>query len=182
MQTTGIVRRIDDLGRVVIPKEIRKTLRIREGDPLEIYTNKEELVFKKFSPMASLKANAKLVCEELSRFCNRDCFILDTDGVICVSNSKYKDIIGVIMSDEMSKILNNRRNYIISSTEDGKSIKIYKGDENEYENQMVIPILSNGDLFGGVVLFDKQRDKRFNSLDEKMVMFGASLLSSQFEL
>ncbi len=182
MQTTGIVRRIDDLGRVVIPKEIRKTLRIREGDPLEIYTNKEELVFKKFSPMASLKANAQLVCEELSRFSGRDCFILDGDGIICVSNSKYKEIIGVIMSDEMSKILNNRRNFIVSSGEDGKSIKIYKGDENEYENQMIIPILSNGDLFGGIVLFDKQRDKRFNSLDEKMVMFGASLLSAQFDL
>ena len=182
MQTTGIVRRIDDLGRVVIPKEIRKTLRIREGDPLEIYTNKEELVFKKFSPMASLKANAMLISEELSRFTNRECFILDTDSVICVSSSKYKEIVGVIMSDEMNKILNNRRNYIISSAENGNTVKIYKGDENEYENQMIIPILSNGDLFGGIVLFDKERENRFNSLDEKMGMFGASLLSAQFEV
>ncbi len=182
MQTTGIVRRIDDLGRVVIPKEIRKTLRIKEGDPLEIYTNKEELVFKKFSPMTSISANASLVAGELSRFSGRDCFVLDTDSVISVSDSKNKGIIGAIMSDQMSKIINNRRNFIACNGENVHPVKIYKGDENEYENQMVIPIISSGDLFGAIVLIDKDKSKRFSSYDEKMAMLGASLLSSQFEI
>ncbi len=182
MVTTGIVRRIDDLGRVVIPKEIRKTLRIKEGDPLEIYTNKEELIFKKFSPMASLKANASLVAGELNRFLERDCVILDTDNVICVSDSKNKAIIGAIMSDQMSKIINSRRNYIASSSDGGIFVKIYKGDENMYENQMIVPILSGGDLFGAIVVFDKDRSKRFTSADEKMVMLGAKILSAQFEI
>ncbi len=182
MQTTGIVRRIDDLGRVVIPKEIRKTLRIKEGDPLEIYTNKEELVFRKFSPMASLRANALLVAGELSRFSGRECVVLDTDSVICVSDSKNKGIIGAIMSDQMSKIISNRRNFIASTGDGSFPVKIYKGDENEYENQMVVPILSGGDLFGAIVVYDKEKGKRFSSNDEKLVMLCASFLSAQFEL
>lgn len=182
MQSTGIVRRIDDLGRVVIPKEIRKTLRIKEGDPLEIYTNKEELVFKKFSPIATLSLGAKQIVEELSLALNRPCVICDTDKVLCVSKCKNKVYLDALISKDVQKILNDRKTFISNEMDGEKPIKIYIGDENEYANQLIVPIVSNGDCFGAVIVFDFEKDNRFNSSDEKLVKFSASFLSCQFEI
>ena len=181
MKATGVVRRIDDLGRVVIPKEIRKTLRIKEGDPLEIFTNREELVFKKFSPMASSISGVKQITDKLSQILGRESFVFDTDKIICVSDSKNKEIIGVIMSDEMSKKLRERKTFILSNGDGVDTIKLYRGDENQYENQIIIPILSNGDLLGGIVVYDKDRVKRFTDIDEKILSLASSFISTQFE-
>ena len=181
MHTTGIVRRIDDLGRVVIPKEIRKTLRIKEGDPLEIFTNREELVFKKFSPMASSLSGIKQIIGKISQILGRECVAFDTDKLICVSDSKYKEIIGLIMSDEMSKKLRERKTFILSNGDGENTIRLYRGDENQYENQIIIPILSNGDLLGGIVVYDKDRVRRFTDMDEKILSLASSFISTQFE-
>ena len=181
MNTTGIVRRIDDLGRVVIPKEIRKTLRIKEGDPLEIFTNREELIFKKYSPMLSSLSGIKEISSKLSGVLGRENIIFDTDKVICVSDSKNKEIIGAIMSDEMGKKIAERRTLTLSLGDGLKPIKLFRGDDNLYENQMVVPILSNGDLLGAIVVYDFNKEDRFNSFDEKIISLTSSFLSTQFE-
>ena len=181
MHTTGIVRRIDDLGRVVIPKEIRKTLRIKEGDPLEIFTNREELVFKKFSPMTTSLSGVKQIASKLSQMLGRENIVVDTDKVICVSDSKNKEIIGAIMSDEMLKKLYERRTFILSNGDGVNTIKLFRGDDFEYENQLIMPILSNGDLLGGIVVYDNEKVKRFNAMDEKIISLASSFLSTQFE-
>lgn len=182
MKTTGIVRRIDELGRVVIPKEIRKTLRIREGDSLEFLTNEEELILKKFSSISSLKSNLMQICSQIAAHLERDCLILDTDSIVCVSSGKNKAILGAIMSDKMQKIISNRKVFIANNSDGVKTVKIYREDLNNYENQIAVPIISNGDCFGAIVVYDFNKDKRFTSMDEKLVKLSASFLAMQFDV
>ena len=88
MKATGIVRRIDDLGRVVIPKEIRRTLRIREGDPLEIFTDREgEIILKKYSPIGELGTFAKQYAESLAQTTGCLVCVTDTDQVIAAAGT-----------------------------------------------------------------------------------------------
>ena len=114
MQDTGIVRRIDDLGRVVIPKEIRKTLRLKEGDPLEIFTNKDELVFKKFSPMASIENYASTVADGINELTEKSCIIVDNEKVIYVSGGKFKDLKSKKISADMEQTMKNRKSVVVS--------------------------------------------------------------------
>ena len=90
MKATGIVRRIDDLGRIVIPKEIRRTLRIKEGDPLEIFTDRQgEVIFKKYSPISELQSFAAEYAETLQRTSSMPVFICDRDEIIAVSGASH---------------------------------------------------------------------------------------------
>ena len=107
MQETGIVRRIDELGRVVIPKEMRKTLRIREGDPLEIYTEKDNLVFKKYSPIISITDYAKIVADGIEDLTQKTCIITDTDNVIYISKTQLSAILTVDCNSSKLKCFNN---------------------------------------------------------------------------
>ena len=93
MKATGIVRRIDDLGRVVIPKEIRRTLRIREGDPLEIYTERDgEVIFKKYSPMGDLTELAAQICESIVKNTGHIAAVSDRDSIIAVAGASKRDL------------------------------------------------------------------------------------------
>ena len=106
MKATGIVRRIDDLGRVVIPKEIRRTLRIREGDPLEIFTDREgEVILKKYSPIGELGTLAKIYAESLAQTLGCTVCITDTDQVVAVSGSGKKDLQDQFIGKEMGQLL-----------------------------------------------------------------------------
>ena len=181
MQDTGIVRRIDELGRVVIPKEIRRTLRIREGDPLEIYTNKDELVFKKYSPIVSINSYAEVVAEGLSELTEKICLITDTDAVVYVSGTKGKDLIGKDISSDMEKTLKDRKSVVLNKSDSGRIISPIRGDDMEAENQIIVPIVSGGDCYGSVVMIDREKSNRFSSTDVKLVRLGATFLSRQFE-
>ena len=109
MKATGIVRRIDDLGRVVIPKEIRRTLRIRDGDPLEIYTEKDgEVIFKKYSPMGELSDFAGQMCETLSKATGLPAAICDRDTVIAVCGVNRREIYGKSVSAELEAVMEGR--------------------------------------------------------------------------
>ena len=109
MKATGIVRRIDDLGRVVIPKEIRRTLRIREGDPLEIFTDREgEVILKKYSPIGELGTLAKMYAESLAQTLDCTGCITDTDQVVAVSGSGKKDLQDQFIGKEMENVLKER--------------------------------------------------------------------------
>ena len=179
MQDTGMVRRIDELGRVVIPKEIRKTLRIKEGDPLEIYTDKEELVLKKYSPMASLGDFSPSVAEGIEKITDNSCIITDTDKVLFVSG-KDKSLEGKNLSDKMNGIMKERKSVLISCGDGGEAVKITDSDKGA-ENQIIVPIVSNGDCYGTVVVFDNDKTRRFNSGDVKFARLCAFVLSKQFE-
>ena len=112
MKATGIVRRIDDLGRVVIPKEIRRTMRIREGDPLEIFTDRDgEVIFKKYSPIGELNAFAAQYAETLYRTCDLLVVICDRDSVISSAGVSKKEYADKSLSDELERIIEGRSLY-----------------------------------------------------------------------
>ncbi len=181
MTTTGIIRRIDELGRIVIPKEIRKSLRIKEGDPLEIYTNKEELIFRKYSPVVTLGTFMESVADGIGELTEKTCIITDTDEVLYVTGRKYSDIKGKKISQELEDALRERKSILSDKSEGGRIIPIVKENELSLENQVVVPIVNCGDCFGSLVLFDSDRESKFSSDDVKLVQLGALFLSKQFE-
>ena len=181
MQDTGIIRRIDELGRVVIPKELRKKLRIREGDPLEIYTNKNEMVLKKYSPVMAILEHAKVVAEGLYAVTGKVCIITDTNSVIAVSSLKYADLVGKDITVGIEKVIKERKTVSLCIEEGKALIPVVKDTETDFACQMITPILANGDGYGTVILFDKNSSYRFTKDDEKLVKLGTSFLSKQFE-
>lgn len=181
MQETGIVRRIDELGRVVIPKEMRKTLRIKEGDPLEIYTDKENLVFRKYSPISTINDFAKIVADGIEELTEKVCMITDNDAILYLSNGKMKDVIGKNITDQLVGVLNDRKSVVVARTDGGTIIPVFDGQDFQIENQIIVPIISAGDCFGSCILFDKDKSSRFSSSDVKLVQLGASFLSKQFD-
>ena len=148
MKATGIVRRIDDLGRVVIPKEIRRTLRIREGDPLEIYTERDgEVIFKKYSPMGDLTEFAVQICEALNKTTDGVALVCDRDSVIAVSGAPKREFLDKRLSGELEALLEARKLY---RYEGGAEKPVTEGDE-KYRVAVAAPILAEGDLLGCVV-------------------------------
>ena len=128
MKATGIVRRIDDLGRVVIPKEIRRTMRIREGDPLEIYTSREgEVIFKKYSLLGGVEDFAGQLCETMSRSTGCICAVTDRDTVISVAGGGKRELLGKRITDQLEQIMENRRIYQYT----GESAPIPVSDSND---------------------------------------------------
>jgi AbrB family transcriptional regulator (stage V sporulation protein T) len=124
VKATGIVRRIDDLGRVVIPKEIRRTLRIREGDPLEIFTDREgEVILKKYSPIGELSDFAAQYAESLHKTSGHITCISDRDTIIAVSGASKKEFLEKSLSPEIEKVMEEKTTFIVKTPEE-KSISI----------------------------------------------------------
>ncbi len=147
MKATGIVRRIDDLGRVVIPKEIRRTMRIREGDPLEIYTDRDgEVIFKKYSPVGEMLEEAQGYCETLNKSCGIVVAVCDRDRIIACAGIPKKNILEQKIPSEAEKLLEERKLHCYASGD----AKIPVGPEGWYLSSLM-PILSEGDLIGGVL-------------------------------
>ena len=148
MKATGVVRRIDDLGRIVIPKEIRRTLRIKEGDPLEIFTDKEgEVILKKYSPIGELSEFATGYAETLSKTTGHIACITDKDSVIAVSGGSKKEFLEQSLSSELEKVLENKEVY--TSKENNEiALPITQNDNKErrYNSQVIYPIISDGDV------------------------------------
>ena len=181
MKATGIVRRIDDLGRVVIPKEIRRTLRIREGDPLEIFTDREgEIILKKYSPIGELSTFAKQYAESLSQTMGCLVCVCDMDQVIAASGSGKKELQDRMISRQMEKIL-GERNSLLAAAGDKKYTPVVKDQEEEYAYEVISPILCEGDVIGGVILLTKEGRKKFSELEQKMASCAAAFLGRQME-
>ena len=150
MKATGIVRRIDDLGRVVIPKEIRRTMRIREGDPLEIYTSRDgEVIFKKYSLLGGMEDFAAQLCETMSRSTGSICAVTDRDTEIAVAGGGKRELMGKRITPELEQIMENRRIY--QYTGEGAAIPVSDSTE-KLVTSVAAPILAEGDLLG-MVLF-----------------------------
>jgi AbrB family transcriptional regulator (stage V sporulation protein T) len=181
MQETGMVRRIDELGRVVIPKEMRRTLRIREGDPLEIYTDKEQLIFKKYSPVSTINTYAEAVADGIEELTEKVCIVTDNDAVVYVSKGKMKDTIGNKITKDLENILKERKSIAVSRIDGGTILPLIDGVDLESENQIVVPIISGGDCYGSLIVFDKDKSSRFSSNDVKFVRLGATFLSKQLD-
>ncbi|MDD6312119.1 MAG: stage V sporulation T C-terminal domain-containing protein [Firmicutes bacterium] len=174
MKATGIVRRIDDLGRIVIPKEIRRTMRIREGDPLEIYTGLDgELVFKKYSMIGELSEFAGEYCEALNKCGGLKAVIFDRDGVIACAGLSKKEHIGLKATPEIEALFEKR------------SLYSYSGDErqiilhNSYIS-VLMPIIVEGDVIGAVASL-KDNDAKVTESEQKLIATAASFLAKQLE-
>lgn len=178
MKATGIVRRIDDLGRVVIPKEIRRTLRIREGDPLEIFTDREgEIILKKYSPIGELGTLAKLYAESLSQTLGCTVCVTDTDQIVAVSGSGKKELQDQFITKEFEQVLKDR-SQILAGSRDTSYIRV-TADMKEYQNEAVSPIISEGDVIGAVVLLNKDEKKGFGEVEQKVAVSAADFLGRQ---
>ena len=180
MKATGIVRRIDDLGRVVIPKEIRRTLRIREGDPLEIFTDREgEIILKKYSPIGELGAFAREYAESLAQNAGHITCIVDKDQIIAVSGGAKKDFMEKHISGELEKVINTR-NIHIATRNDTDFVPILEDDdESIYNHELITPIISEGDVLGAVVMLSD--DKKMGEVEEKLAQTASGFLGKQME-
>ena len=184
MKATGVVRRIDDLGRVVLPKEIRKTLRIKEGDPLEIFTDKEgEIILKKYSPIGELTEFATEYAETLSKTTGHIAFITDKDTIIAVSGGPKKEYLEKNVSEELEQLMEDKEIYTSRENSD-KAMPITKNEEGNKKNngQVVYPIISNGDTIGTVILLSKEANTKMNDVEKKLAQSAASFLGSQMEI
>lgn len=184
LKATGVVRRIDDLGRVVIPKEIRKTLRIKEGDPLEIFTDKEgEVILKKYSPIGELSEFATQYAETLARTTGHIACITDKDTVIAVSGGSKKEFLEQGVSPELEQVMEEKESYLSQQNND-VSIPITKNDnkERKFNSQVVYPIIADGDVIGSVILLSKEPNTKMNEVEQKVVQSAANFLGSQMEI
>lgn len=177
MKATGIVRRIDDLGRVVIPKEIRRTLRIREGDPLEIFVDRDgEVILKKYSPINELGDFAKEYAEALYDSLGNPVLICDRDAYIAVAGGSKKDYLNKNISDLVEKIM-EERNSVLQNQQ--TSVSLVDGYEEPVSAYTIGPIIANGDPIGAVIIFSK--DGSLGEVEQKSVETAASFLARQME-
>lgn len=181
MKATGIVRRIDDLGRVVVPKEIRRTLRIREGDPLEIFTDREgEIILKKYSPIGELSQFAKQYAESLAQTTGQIVAITDKDQFIAAAGPTKKDLLSKSISRELEDVINERES-VIASNNDKNFIRITNEDESEFVYQVISPIISEGDAIGSVIILTKDPKVKYGEMEIKLASTAAAFLGRQME-
>lgn len=180
MKATGIVRRIDDLGRIVIPKEIRRTLRIRESDPIEIFTGREgEVILKKYSPIGEMHTFAKQYAESLCQVSGHIALIADRDQVIAVSGG-MKTVLGKELSRDLEEKMNNREAVVASKGEKG-FIPITGEDREEILHEAMTPIICEGDVIGAVILVSTAEKGKMGEAEQKMIQSAAGFLGRQME-
>lgn len=178
MKATGIVRRIDDLGRVVIPKEIRRSFRIKEGDPLEIYTDAEgEVIFKKYSPIGELSNFANQYAEVLHKSGGLPIAIMDNDHVIACSGLSKREVLERRVTKNLEELMENRKIHI--STDEVPSMDAIEGfDRNA---NIVYPIIYGGDVSGAVAMIEDEKHTLPSETDIKLVQVAAAFLGKQME-
>lgn len=181
MKATGIVRRIDDLGRVVIPKEIRRTLRIRESDPLEIFTDREgEIILKKYSPIGELGSFAKEYAEALASASGHSVCITDRDQVIAAAGGIRKETIGTPVTGQLEEIMNEREN-VLTDQQSRIHVKITNEDMDHLYPQVISPILCEGDVIGSVILRSKDNSRKMGETEQVLAKCAAGFMGRQME-
>lgn len=181
MKATGIVRRIDDLGRVVVPKEIRRTLRIREGDPLEIFTDREgEIILKKYSPIGELGTFAKQYADSLAQTTGHIIVISDKDQFVAAAGSMKRELLSKPISPELEEAINERES-IMAAREDKNFVKITAEEDNDFTYQVIWPIIAEGDAIGSVIMLTKEAKAKFGDVENKLASTAAYFLGRQME-
>lgn len=187
MKATGIVRRIDDLGRVVIPKEIRRTLRIREGDPLEIYVDRDgEVILKKYSPVSELGDFAKEYCEALYEAIGNIILVADRDEIIAVAGAGKKEFLNKPVGAIMERILEERKAVLFKTPQEIKMnracpIQVEEGDGENYQfsAEVIAPIVVDGDAIGSVIICSRQNNIKMSDMEIKLAETAAGFLAKQ---
>jgi AbrB family transcriptional regulator (stage V sporulation protein T) len=184
MKATGIVRRIDDLGRVVIPKEIRRTLRIRDGDPLEIYVDHEgEVILKKYSPISELGDFAKEYAESLNETLGHIAMIADRDVIIAVAGGNKREFLSKPVGKLLEKSLQDRNTIIMNGLENvvDENLHAIQTDDREYtiKAQVIAPIITQGEPIGAVLIVSKEPGVKLGELEIKLAETAAGFLAKQ---
>ncbi|MDE7364984.1 MAG: AbrB/MazE/SpoVT family DNA-binding domain-containing protein [Ruminococcus sp.] len=179
MKATGIVRRIDDLGRVVIPKEIRRTMRIREGDPLEIYTNNEgEVIFKKYSAISEMSENAVYLAEVMYKTAGCPVVVFDKDHVTASAGLPKREFAERRVSAQLEEIMENRGQYFCP---DGATNNFYPAEGVERTAIAAVPIITAGDVSGAVAFMTSEKSTEVTDLQKSLINAGAQFLAKQIE-
>lgn len=181
MKATGIVRRIDDLGRVVVPKEIRRTLRIREGDPLEIFTDREgEIILKKYSPIGELGDFAKQYADTLAQTTGNVVCIADRDQIIAVAGGAKKEFINKNICSALEKLIHDRET-VVASVGEKSFVNITDDTGEEYQSEVICPIIAEGDSIGAVIILSKDKEEKAGETEKKLAASAAGFLGRQME-
>ena len=179
MKATGIVRRVDDLGRIVIPKEIRRTLKIREGDPLEIYTEKDGgVIFRKYSPMGELQDFASQICESIGANTGRIAAVSDRDSIIALHGAPRRELMDKPNSRELDRLMEGRKSY---RYQPGQTKLRATESSDKYHLGVAAPILSQGDLMGCVMLLMNEDESFMAEEDQRLAQTVAGFLGKQME-
>ena len=179
MKATGIVRRIDDLGRVVIPKEIRRTMRIREGDPLEIFTDTDgEVVFKKYSPVGELSPFASQYADVMSRACGLPVLICDRDHVVAAAGVSKKEFTERRVSGQLEEVMESRQPYVAKA---GNQRRLQPVESIERYAGVACPIMAAGDVTGAVCMLLPESGAIPNEGDVRLAQVAAAFLGRQME-
>ncbi|MHB1044164.1 MAG: stage V sporulation protein T [Eubacteriales bacterium] len=177
MKATGIVRRIDDLGRVVIPKEIRRTLRIRQNEPLEIFTDRNgEVILKKYSPIGELGQFAEEYAEALNQSLGHIACIADKDAIIAVAGTPKKQLMNKQVANDVEKVMEERKVTLYS-----EPCSLVYDEEPAFKSAVMAPIITEGDVIGAVILATRESGVTMGQLEQKMVETAASFLGKQME-
>lgn len=183
MKATGMVRRIDDLGRVVVPKEIRRTMRIREGDPLEIFTDRDgEIILKKYSPIGELGDFALEYAESLAKTSGHIVCISDRDSIIAVAGGSKKELLEKPVSQELERLMEDRSSHTTDKSKD-KVIPVINEDnsETQYTSQSIATIVSEGDPIGAVIMLSKDSKVTMGEVESKLAQSAADFLGRHME-
>lgn len=184
MKATGIVRRIDELGRIVIPKEIRRTFRLKEADSVEIYTGEEgEIILKKYSPIGDMSDIAKQYADTLSSVTGHIVCVTDRDKVIAVSGKDSKKMLGKNISKSMENTIENRDSKMLNYNDKGfvDIINDSKMAKDSYFQEVISTIICEGDAIGAVVIATKENKVKFGDTEQKLADSCASFLGKQLE-
>ena len=180
MKATGIVRRIDDLGRIVIPKEIRRTLHIRESDPLEIFTDREgQVILKKYSPIGEMTTFARQYAESLAQVSGHTALIADRDQFIAAAGG-CKQLLNKSVSRQLEEKINNRE-IVIAAKGDRNYVNIAEDIAVDYAWQLITPIICEGDIIGSVILLENDGKSKMGEVEQKLALSAAGFLGRQME-
>ncbi|MCK8817025.1 stage V sporulation protein T [Natroniella sulfidigena] len=184
MKATGIVRRIDDLGRVVIPKEIRRTMRIREGEPLEIFVDRDgEVILKKYSPIGELGEFAQEYVDSLAEVTGHIACVLDRDAIVAVAGAKKNKFIDKPTSELTEGVMESGETKIINEANEVDEEIFCEGiyEEDKFTAQVLTPIMSQGEAIGVVVLASQSEGTEMGDLEVKLATTAAGFLAKQME-
>lgn len=173
MKLAGIVRRIDELGRIVVPKEIRKTLHIKNGENLEIFINDDQIILKKYSELSNLTELSETITETLNTYIKENVLISDTDKFVSISGPLKKKYLNEEISETILKYINERKTVILKD----KQINITK-DKTENSNIIICPIIANGDEKGAIIVIS---DKELTTNNIDMINLLSKVLAKHIE-
>lgn len=181
MKATGIVRRIDDLGRVVVPKEIRRTLRIREGDPMEIFTDREgEIILKKYSPIGEIGSFSQQYADAVYQTTKHTVLVSDKDHIIAAAGIPKKEVMGAPVHSDLEQLMEQRQN-VLAKKDDNNFVQVTAMGNHDFSSQAIATIICEGDAIGSVMVLSTKDEQVMTNAELSIATTGAYFLGKQLE-